>query len=140
MIIDDDGDPAIIIHFSSDQEIMDSMILPEKPASLVMGPSASACKANFITWMDGIFRKFVNGADVFAVDANDVKIDGTYEGLRAGEWNKIVAFLSTEEIDNWKRAMGEQAPPLSCGRMQVVAGSGRGYNTTSNPRLGPFRT
>ena len=140
MIIDDD-DPAVIVHFSSDQEIMDAMSLPEKPASLVLGLTAAACKANLITWLDGIFRTFAHGADVFSVDGTNVKIDGSYEGLRSGEWNKIVAVLSTQEMDNWKAAMGGQVPPLSCGRMQVIAGtSGRGSNTASNPRLGPFRS
>ena len=87
------------------------MSLPEKPASLVLGLTAAACKANLITWLDSIFRRFANGADVFSVDGNDVKIDGSYEGLRAGEWNKIVAVLSTEEMDTWKTAMGGQVPP-----------------------------
>lgn len=68
-------------------------------------------------WMP-LSKNIVLGVDIFAKDANDMKIDGHYVGLRGGGGKgKVVAFLTHPDIDAWKIAMRQHIPPppQSCG-------------------------
>ena len=77
--------------------------------------------------------------DVFDVDEEGEKVDGSYGGLRSGEWSRVVAFLTSRGMRQWQQAMDTAIPPLTCGKMKVVDGiAGRGNNTSSFPTLGPF--
>ena len=43
--------------------------------------------------------------DVFEVDEEGEKVDGSYEGLRSGQWSKVVAFLTSRSMRQWQQAM-----------------------------------
>ena len=93
-----------------------------------------------MVWIDNIVRRCVgNRVNVFDLDEEGEKVDGSYGGLRSGEWSKVVAFLTSRGMRQWQQAMDTAIPPLTCGRMKVVDGiAGWGNNTSSFPTLGPF--
>lgn len=89
--------------------------------------------------MDGLIRRHCPHFNSFSYDALDHKVDGSYQGLRGGEWAKVVEYMTRQDIIAWQVAMCGHVPPLTCGTMTVVMGrAGRGFNTTSHPSLGPF--
>ena len=49
---DDEDDPAVIVTWAADDEIMNAMALPERPNSLGMGANAAACKQALVAWLD----------------------------------------------------------------------------------------
>ena len=102
----------MIISFGTDAEIMDAMVLPERPNSLVMGATPAACKQSLVAWLDGIMRQYIPRVDVCDYNHMDLKVDGSYNGLRAGEWAKVVAYLTRPEIAVWQGAMCAPPPPL----------------------------
>ena len=72
-------------------------------------------------------------------DAQGVVVEGSYSGLRSGEWATALAHLTTPAMSRWHVAMLNQHPPVSCGRLKVADGiAGRGNNTSSFPAVGPF--
>lgn len=81
---DDDDDPAVVVHFSPDAEIQAAMNLGACPATIPIGATAAQCKINLIRWLDATIQRYCHGVDIFSKDANDMKIDGSYVGLRGG--------------------------------------------------------
>ena len=108
---DDDDDPAIIITWAADDVIRDAMALPERPNSLGMGANPAACKQALVAWLDTIIRKYVQRVDVCDYDNLEREVDGSYNGLRAGEWAKVAAYLTRPEIVAWQGAMPPPPPP-----------------------------
>lgn len=137
---DDPDDPNITITFSSDAQIHLSLQLPGRPVDLNVGHDAEESKKNLVKWFDEVVGKYVlPGTDVYDKDGEGKKVDGSYGGLRSGEWSKIVAFLTTRSMQQWQHQMDSATPPLTCGKLKVVDGiSVRGNNTSSFPTLGPF--
>ena len=43
--------------------------------------------------------------DVFDVDEEGEKVDGSYGGLRSGQWSKVVAFLTSRSMRQWQQDM-----------------------------------
>jgi hypothetical protein len=108
------------------------MTLPERPVSVLLGATPAACKTNLVSWIDGLIRRFCPNFDNFDYDALDHKVDGSYHGLRGGEWAKVVEYMTRPDIVAWQTAMRGHLPPLTCGTMTVVmGGSGRGLTHSS---------
>ena len=79
---------------------------------LQAGANAQECKDNLVQWMDNLVRRYANGHDVFDHSPNGTKIDGSFSGLRSGEWGKIVEYLGQSDVTRWRYAMENNAPPL----------------------------
>ena len=87
------------------------MALPEKPASVQLGTTPTACKANLVEWMDGLIRKFCPNFNSYSYDILDHKVDGSYQGLRGGEWARVAEYMTTrQDIVAWQVAMRGPLP------------------------------
>lgn len=136
----DEDDPNITITFSSDRQIHAAMALPGHPANLTLGANPQQSKRNLIEWIDRIIKQnIVQMADVCDRDRSGKKMDGSYSGLRSGEWSRIVEDLTNSDMRAWQRSMDLAIPPLTCGKVKVGdVVAGRGNNTSSFPTIGPF--
>ena len=135
-----DDDPNVTITFKPDTEIHRAMQLPECPPNIALGIDAAELKENFVQWLDDIIRGAVKAnVDVIDRDAEGAIVQGSYSGLRSGEWAKVVAQLATPALSRWHVAMLNVDPPVSCGKLKVADGiAGRGNNTSSFPAIAPF--
>ncbi len=118
-----------------------AMGVAERPATILLGANPAASRQNLINWIDNIIWANVHGVDVMDRDAEGVIVPGSYSGLRAGEWGQVLQALGARDIRLWSATLDAHNPPLSCGRLKVVDGfHGRGRNTTTFVRIGPFLT
>ena len=85
-----DDDPNITILFTSEQEIHDCLLPPQRPVTLAVGATPVDSKSNLILWIDNIFARHVPaGVNIlFDRDHSGRQVDGSYTGLRITAINK----------------------------------------------------
>ena len=85
-------------------EIHQAMALPGHPVNLTPGHNPQDSKRRLVVWTDNIIRRYVGQrVDVFDVDEEGEKLDGSYGGLRSGERSRVVAFLTSRGMRRWQQ-------------------------------------
>jgi hypothetical protein len=132
------ADPTIKVLFTPDTEILQCLGVASVPPVLAGAPGRTAVQAknDLVNWLDAMARRAC--ATCLTYDANDVKVDGTYSNLKPHEAAKFQQFMSTNELKAWKTDL--LALGISCGRLEVHTGSGRGVSSTSYLQMGPFQS
>ena len=138
---EDDDDPSITIVFSDPAEIHGAMSLPEAPHYLRAAANPAASKAKLIKWFTKVVKESLDpksrDRDVCDRDGDDEVVEGSYSGLRGGEWETVVSKLTLRHMRDWGGAL--DAANLSCGKLKVThAGHGRGGNRSAFPNHPPF--
>ena len=81
------------------------MQLPECPPNIALGINPADSKQNFVQWLDNIIWLCVQpGVDVIDRDAQGDVVQGSYSGLRSGEWEKVIMQLTTPALSQWNGA------------------------------------
>ena len=135
------ADPTIKVLFSTNGEILQCLGIASVPPALAAAPgapgrTAEQAKEALVNWIDALARRAC--PTCLTYDANDRKVDGTYSNLKQNEAVKFQQFMATDAIKAWKTDL--LALEISCGRVEMHTGSGRGVSSISYLQMGPFQS